>query len=110
MPVVASDDMHIRSLIYWVEIYNVEGGIYLVPNPSLLVDQYICTCMHLKEVETPEAAIRAIEQLTLYVLGFDPTCADQEMLYPPELCPLEIVNGKDQFSPILYPAVWGHFD
>jgi hypothetical protein len=62
-------------LIYLVETYNVEDGIHVVPNPSL-VDMYVHTWICLKEVEMLEAVDQALEQLTLYVLGFDPTYAD----------------------------------
>eukprot|EP00978_Attheya_sp_CCMP212_P026949 scaffold89639_cov48-Attheya_sp.AAC.1 len=74
VPVVVSDNAytrHVWSLIYWIETYNVEEGIYVVPNLSL-VDQYVCTSMCLKEVEMPEAETRALGQLILYILGFDP--------------------------------------
>ena len=66
-------------MIYWVELYNVEEGIFAIPD-ALLVDQYICTWMRLEEVETEEAVAQAIEQLALYAVGFDPAHDDQEIL------------------------------
>eukprot|EP00978_Attheya_sp_CCMP212_P046385 scaffold389258_cov55-Attheya_sp.AAC.1 len=62
-----------------------------------------------KALETDEAAARALEQLVLYVRGFDPAHADQEILYPVEVCPPEFVDGHLRYHQIRRP-VWGRFD
>eukprot|EP00978_Attheya_sp_CCMP212_P011616 scaffold28746_cov79-Attheya_sp.AAC.2 len=73
--VVASNtpyEKQLRKCIYWVELYNVEEGIFVVPD-NALVDLYVRIWMQLKALETDEAAAWAFEQLVLYVQGFDPS-------------------------------------
>jgi hypothetical protein len=51
--------------------------MFVVPD-NALVDLYVCIWMQVKALETDEAAVRAFEQLVIYVQGFDPAHADKE--------------------------------
>eukprot|EP00978_Attheya_sp_CCMP212_P022947 scaffold69384_cov30-Attheya_sp.AAC.2 len=110
--VVASDtpyEKQFRKCIYWVELYSAEEVIFVVPDDAL-VDLYVHIWIQVKALVTDEAAARALEQLVLYVQGFDPAQADQEILYPVEVRPPEFVNGHLHYHQIICHPVWGHFD
>eukprot|EP00978_Attheya_sp_CCMP212_P019385 scaffold54306_cov38-Attheya_sp.AAC.5 len=79
-------------------------------NPRCCCDSHPSSLrVQVKALVMDEAVARALEQLVLYVQGFDPAHADQEILYLVEVRPPEFVDGHLHYHQIRHP-VWGHFD